>query len=530
MQHTVRRDGIGAAALLLAVSVLLALVPLGYAAIRIIGGAFTQGVRPVHAEDARLSGLEFGLLAQTFGVAVLIGVLATFLAWPCAWLVRRFGSGAMAVLLVPALLPASLVYAGWGLVRAPGTLLGDWIERSAQSGLQELPLVVGRVIAIGGLALWSFPLALLVLAPAVRRIDAAALEMLQIDGAAWLSRHWTVWRLCLPSALSAAALVALVMIGSPVPLHLAQVDTYATRVWLALDRMPESQQWAAWLSAWPLVLAAAMGGWFGGARFADADTGTTPGPSVRERRRWFGASAPGVCIWLLASVIPVLMFAFSVRSFGSYAGFLRVNGDAIGRSFAVAGGVAVVMVVVCVLTWAAAAGGGIGLRGARFAVRLLAVAGLSPGVLVGSWVAGGWPRLMPLLADSTALVVLAHSARFAFVAGLIGLRLAAAEPADRRDARLVDGGTGLMGWARSVGGQAIQPLVGVALIGAVLSGNEIEASIMVAPPGFDTLARRLLDYLHFSRMEELSVASVLLGGTGIVVGVVAAWLVKNQDS
>jgi iron(III) transport system permease protein len=369
----------------------------------------------------------------------------------------------------------------------------------------------------------------LVLAPAVRRIDAGVLEVLELDAAGWFARQRTIWRLCVPSGLTAIGLVALVMIGSPVPLHLAQVDTYATRVWLALDRMPEAQQWAAWLAAWPLVLAAGIGGWFAARLMTDADTGSMPGPSVRERRWWRSSSVAAVVTWLLASVVPVLLFAFSVRHGSSYLGFLRVNGDAIARSLVVAGGVAVVMAVVCTLVWAAAAGGYGGRRAARYVVQLLALVGLAPGVLVGSWVAGGWMYCAPAIADSAFLVVLAHSTRFAFIAGLVGLRFADLEPSDRRDARRVDGGIGLVGWAHSVGWRAALPLLGVAVIGAVLSVNEIEASIMVVPPGFDTLARRLLDYLHFSRLEELSTASVLLGGGGILAGAMVAWTFRDDD-
>lgn len=529
MQHTVRRDGSGAAAMLLVVSLPLVLVPLGYAAFRIAWGLFTVGLQEVRAEDSPLAGLEPTLLAKTLSVALLIGVLATLLAWPCAWLVRRIGSRAMGLLLVPALLPSSLVYSGWGLLRAPGSALGDWIERAAQSGWPDLPLIVGRVIAIGGMALWASPLALLVLAPAVRRIDASMLEVLELDATNWLSRERIAWRLCVPSGLTATGLIALVMIGSPVPLHLAQVDTYSTRVWLALDRMPEAQQWAAWLSAWPLLLVAAIGGWFAAGIVADADAGLLPGPSVQESRWWRVRSLPAAIVWSLASLVPLLLCAFSVRRATSYAGFLRVNSDAIARSFAVAGGVAIIMATICVLVWAAAAGSTKSRRAARLLVQLLALAGLSPGVLVGSWVAASWPRVWPALEDSTLLIVLAHVARFGFVAGLIGLRLAALETPERREARWIDGGIGMLGWARSVGAFAFLPILGVAILGLVLSMNEIEASIMVAPPGFDTLARRLLDYLHFSRLEELSAASVLLGGSGILLGALVAWLVKSDD-
>jgi len=483
------RGHVSGAWLLLALLCLgIAGLPLGYALWRIIQGLWTSGVREVHAENALLAGLEPVLLLKTLGSGLLIGALATLLAWPCAWFVRRRGRGVMALLLVPLMLPSSLAYAGWGLLRAPGTLLGDSIERAAPSGWSELPLVVGKVLAFGGMALWSYPIALIVLAPAVRRIDASVLDAIELETTSAWSRRAIVAQLCAPTALVAVVLVALIMIGSPVPLHLAQVDTYATRVWLALDRMPESQQWAAWISAWPVVVTAAAGGWFAAGMVADADAGAMPGPSTREQRLWWRRAVPTIIVWSLATVVPTMMFAWSVRERGAYANVVRVNSDAMARSLAAGAGTAVVLALVCAVVWAVASGGPASQRFARFAVRLLAVMGLSPGVLVGSWVAGAWTWLAPQ----------------------------------------VDGGVGLVGWMHAVRARAAAPLLGIGLVALVLSLNEIEASIMVAPPGFDTLARRLLDYLHFSRMEELSSASVLLACVGVLAGGTALVLMRRD--
>lgn len=520
-----RPGGRAAAASLLVATGLIAMLPLGYAFARIAHGAWTRGVQTVPVEERSLSGLDLGLLARTLGVALLIGLLATICAWPGAWWIRRKGNGStLALLCVPLLLPATLTYAAYGLLRAPGTWLGNLAERAGSSGWPELPLFIGRAIAVGGLALWAMPLALLPLAHAVTRLDTNVLENLELDATSRMRRHAARLRLCLPALGVSIGLVALVMIGSPVPLHLAQVDTYATRVWLALDRMPEAQQWAAWLASWPVVACALAGAWLASGLVTDAGVAGTAtpqaAPSARESRRHWRAAVPALLVWSLATLVPLALLAWSVRDAHSYANVVRVNTDAAARSLWVALGTGLVLALVGTLVFAAASGGSRSRSIARLCVRVLALAGLCPGVLVGSWIGGAWNTLAPALTDTPLIVVLAHAARFSFIAGVIGLRLALAEPAEERDARSIDSDGDAWSWWMLLGRRAWPTLASLAGVGAILSINEIEASIMVVPPGFDTLARRLLDYLHFARMEELSAISVLICGTGTVLAIV----------
>ena len=57
-----------------------------------------------------------------------------------------------------------------------------------------------------------------------------------------------------------------------------------------------------------------------------------------------------------------------------------------------------------------------------------------------------------------------------------------------------------------------------------LSFQEIEASIMVLPPGVESLARDMLQHLHFARTEELSVTSVIVVSIGLGIAGLAAGL------
>src|SRR5690606_38286480 len=74
-----------------------------------------------------LSRGDLHLLGLTLGVAGIIALLATTIALPAAWATRTWRGPALVALLVPMLLPSYLAYSGWGLLRAPGTALGDWL-------------------------------------------------------------------------------------------------------------------------------------------------------------------------------------------------------------------------------------------------------------------------------------------------------------------------------------------------------------------------------------------------------------------
>jgi ABC-type spermidine/putrescine transport system permease subunit II len=70
-------------------------------------------------------------------------------------------------------------------------------------------------------------------------------------------------------------------------------------------------------------------------------------------------------------------------------------------------------------------------------------------------------------------------------------------------------------------------VVGVGLAIAALSVHEMESTVFVLPPGMSNLAQQLLDYLHYARDEQLSAAAINLLGSGVVIALVAGWLVAR---
>ncbi|GJQ29397.1 MAG: hypothetical protein HBSAPP03_12810 [Phycisphaerae bacterium] len=472
-----------------------------------LGGAIKPGSAAV----------SFGLLANTLGWAGGIALGATLAGIPAAvWIARR-GWGGAGWVLVPMLLPSYLCYAGYGLLRAPRTMLGDWIEQAAQHGASWLPVFAGRVIAAAGLMLWAWPLASVVLAVGLRNVPRDALEAVRLDGRGVAWRAWMRARLLGGWIVGAWGLVALVMMGSAVPLHLAQAPTYSVRVWFEMSVAPGSA--GAWVSAWPLIVLAALSAGVI-VRHLVREPGATPegrlGLAAR-RGAW-----RGLAVMLMLSVgVPWAMMAWTVDSFASLGRFWQLSGEGLAVSGAVALAVGVVLAGLAGSVWMAAASfDPVARRVALACVGVMVFAVFVPGVLVGQATAQAW-EWNPVLRDWPGLVVVGHVARFGGVAGVLGWALARSESSGARDARRLDGATGGMGFLAAVAPGRWPACVGVGLAGACLSLHEIETSVFLQVPGTPGLAPTLLGYLHYSRMGDLSAAGVWIVGLGLA----GAWMV-----
>lgn len=509
------------------------------------GAAVVAGlIRTLPRAGEAAAGVSPGLLASTATHALGIGVLATALAWPAAWMLRgsRIPALAGALIAVPLLLPHYLAYAALNLLRAPLTALGDWLaDQPAWASI-----VFGKAIAVVGLAMWAWPLAVLVLAPAVRGLPRETVESLDLDGAgpAWgLRRAVHLARMLRGPLAVAVGVVALVMLGSAVPLHVAQVRTVATELWLALNLTEDPA--TAWWRAWPL-LAVAGATAAAVARRRLADPGAAPSNAV-ERPHRRGAAAGTAAVWCLSVAAPLALFATSLHAPGEEPSlrqarlmsesFWRMSGDAVAAGARHSAGVAL---LACVLTlaswagWSARAGEGYAAAWSRrlalAAAAAFAAAAIIPGVLIGSAVsrAWGWSQATAWVGDTGAILVLAHLARFGIVACAVGWWLASLEDPALRDARRLDGASGLLGWWRgAVDARGLGAAAAAGVAAGILGFHEIEAAVIVQPPGVPSLAQQVLESLHFARDERLAAAAVNLVGLGIVVaGVTGALLAR----
>jgi len=501
------------------ISVVCFVLPLAGAAVRIVIGAIRGGPLPDGTPGMAAGTLR--LFLSSVGWAALIACIATIFACGAAWTMWRCGRLTRAAIAAPLLMPSALAFAGWGLLRAPDTWLGAALERAAQHGWHEAPVAAGRALAALGLSLWAFPVGAIVVWNGLRTIEPSVLEALRLDGGGRLVAAREMMRACRGDALRGGLLVGLLVLGSAVPLHLAQVETLAIQVWFALDNLGLGQQWRAWVAAWPLVTIAVAAGWWLGGRGTEFDPGETrlgaANPGARDL-------IPGMVPWVLAVGVPLALFTANLGQIGRLGRFWEVNGRAIATSIVTAACVAMGTMALSLAAGRALAEPGPTARLARLGTRLSVICALLPGVLIGSAMAGAVTALdWEWLDDSLVPVIAAHLARFGFIGALAGCWSANAARRFIGDQARLDGADRGIAWWRAL----LRPVLGVHLAAAaaagVLSLHEIEATVQVMPPG-DCLARVVLGDLHYSRIADMSAAGVWLLVLGLVpVGFASAW-------
>lgn len=514
--------GRGLAALVLITLTLGTLAPIVYGVIEALSAApRASGSSPP------LGPREFARLGRSVVIACGIAAGATALAIPAALALRRRSAFLACLALTPLLLPTYLAYAAWGTLRTPGTIVGSWLaEQIARDGPRLGPLA-NHWQAYLGLALWAWPIALIPLLLRARTLDDDAL-----DAAAQLSpsraRRAMLTLVALrPAIVFGFALVAVVMLGSAIPLHLADVDTYAIAVWRKLELTAGAR--AAWITASPLLAIGALAGILVGTATLRARTDrvgahhNNEAPAARSVSLWLA-----IAVLLLSTAVPALVLAVALREQRSLALFWAETGGGMDllRSLGLAGLVAILASLLALLTSAALSGARRSPSGIAACVAIVVFLALAftPGVLLGSAILrASNTDATAFLADTPVGLVLAHLSRFGAVAALAGWFLARCEPAPLRDARLLEDPS-LAGWARAALPPQIPGLLAAGLAVGALSIHEIEAAALLSPPGLETFPRRTLSMLHYLRMEELTAAMLWTLALGLLLAISIAAL------
>ncbi len=479
----------------------------------------------------------FVVFATTLAVCAAIGILAAAFSVPLAWVAAhvagpRARAMAFAWMLVPLLLPSYLWYAGVSAARGPGTWLGGVLERSPQ----WVNIGTGRGLAIVGVAVHLMPLAGAVLVAGFGALPASTLDLLKLDARGPLARGLMIARLSRGALAAAAATCGLVAIGSAVPLHLAQVNTYAIELWRRMDLCAPGETGPVLLAALPLLgvamfaaVALANGVWH--ARRG----GGVEAPEGRHSGVGAAAGAAAVMVAAGATLVPLALLAASLRGVEVVRQFVRDSGAAVADSLLVAGATGMIAMVLAAGVWATLAARPLGRSRVVWCVRVILAGGLAlalvPGAVVGWLLRLGsarvgevWPWLDDLVATTHAGLVAGHVLRFGGMALVMGVLAAGSEAPALRELRASEGATGPRAWWRLCGRPGWRVLAGTGLGVASLSMFEIEASVMLQAPGTRSLARTLLEHLHTLRDQQLAAGAVVLVSCGVLVALAAGWM------
>ena len=494
---------------------------------------------------------DLNLLGTSLFYAALIATLATAMGYPVACVLGRVSGKWLLIAATPMLMPTYLAYAGWSILRAPTTPLGRFIGSAPEHGLAWVPGLVGRGLAVWSLSLWVWPLAAVIVGMGIRSLGPAIHDSLLLDAPTTRQRVWAQLRAVRMSLGLAWLLIVLVMLGSAVPLHVAQIQTYAIHVWVVLDANLSSP-WHAWIVAWPVVVIALIAGWViaGPAQqAARVLRKNQTNNSIRQSQprfwTWSNLRSLGLAAmpWVFGVGVPFGLFVWAMGSARALVRFFHDAQAALLNSSEVALAVGAVSAVLCLAAGQLALGTGNHGSGSESSAggrsqgqppnRLLKFAliaslawALLPGVLPGSAVAIlVRSSLVPGVIEKTVLpMILAHVSRFAFLPLLVGSWLGTTGLGGVQELRLLDGADTLGGWFKTVLPLQLGSALAVGLAAGALSFHEIEASVQVQTPGLDHLAQRLLQWLHYERTTELSAAATFLLGLGIVVGLAVVLL------
>ncbi|CAN0049918.1 unnamed protein product, partial [Chrysoparadoxa australica] len=211
-----------------------------------------------------IRGQGFGLFLRTCLVAMGIGVFATVLGVPMARVLMgsRF-RGLRAFVLVPFCLPSYAMYGAMNLARAPDTVVGGWLVEYAtsQPSRRWVSVWAGYAIGIVGLSLWGSVISSVVVASSAT-VRGGHSDMMDLEPAGVWTRARVWVGLHRGALIKGGGVVSLVMLGSAVPLHLAQVETWSIAVWRALSERGADSWGAVWVLGLPMVLVGIVGGWW----------------------------------------------------------------------------------------------------------------------------------------------------------------------------------------------------------------------------------------------------------------------------
>ncbi len=470
------------------------------------------GERAVAAE-AVFTTRSLGLVVRSLGLAGAVTAGAIALAVPLAWLTVRSDlpgrRGWATLATLPLVMPSYIAAYVFVAVLRPKGLLQDLL---APLGVQELPPIYGFLGAWLVLTLCTYPLVLIPLRAALRRLDPALEEAARVMGRSPLEVFRTVVMPQLAPAIGAGGvLVALYVLSDFGAVAILRFDSFTREIYIAFQSAQRTE--AAALGMVLVVVMLVLFAVYARVRGARALHRTSPGtqrppaPARLGRWRWpalaFCSGVVGITLVLPVGVL--IYWATRDLSSGLDAGAIAANAaNSLLAASCAAAAAALAAIVVAVLSVRFP---GYGTR----AIERVGYAGYAlPGIVVALALVFFGTRVALPLYQTLAMLVFALSIHYLPLAvGPISGALLQVPP------RLEEAARGLGRSPLEVFRTITRPLVtsGV-LAGAALvflhAMKELPATLLLAPIGFDTLATDIFRQTTTGFFEAGAIPALIL--------------------
>ena len=480
------------------------------------------------ALDDALTSSTAAILARTLALAAAVTATAIAIALPIGWLTVRTdlpGRRLWAVLctlplVIPSYVGAYLFVAALG----PNGMLQDTL------GVEQLPSIYGFPGAWLVLSLFTYPLVLLPLRGALRRIDPQLEDAARAMGRGPLAVFRSVVLPQLWPVLAAGGLlVALYVVSDFGAVSLLRFDSFTREIYVAY-RSSFDRTAAASLGA--VLVIVMLGLLFLSSRLRSAKVihrlgpgAPRPAPPYRLGPWRWPALAFCAAVALVAFVLPVAVLLYWASE-GISTGATPLSRAAAlgGNSLFVSAGAAA-LGAVCALAIAA-----LSARHPGWLSRLLERASHAgyalPGILVALALVFFATRLVPSLYQTTALLVLGLTIHYLPLGiGPIAAALLQVSP------RVEEAARGLGRSRSEVFRTVTVPLTrGGLLAGAALiflhAMKELPATLILAPLGFETLATDIWTQTSFGFYEASAIPALLL----LAVAAVPVYLLSERGA
>ncbi len=452
----------------------------------------------ISARQWALLGKSVAVAAGGIGVALIVSLPGVYVVGRLGRLSHRPAVGA---LLVGSLLFSPMVYVfGWQKL-----LPADF---------------PGQIQCVGVWALWSYPIAALLIGTGWSRVGRGAYEAALLD----MSPATAFVRVVLPMlrlhVVTACMILFVIFLGEYSVPHACGMLVYSTELLGWSEESPYAID-TLWRSL-PLIglilvaLLAARGAWKRGV----ADEQPVEGTGVKSTSPILLLLAAGC--FVVSVLLPLTALAVNLKSPAVMGEALRTYGGELAQSLAVAGlsGLLVTGMGVCVIAY----------RPLRRVALVWALGfGVLPGAVVGEAVLAAY-RNVPVIYDHWCVVVVAFVARFGWIGVLAMIAAVRATPPELFRQARSDGASETSIALRICAALSWPTLLFGACLAAAMSLCELPTSALVRVPALGLIAHILTEKFHRFEDGMLISLSLWLVMSALPAAILLAMLLQRQEA